>query len=99
MCEELKPCPFCGGEAIITRPLANVAEVWCKTCYTTTGMCHPEKRAIKRWNTRPEEDRLKDENEALIRHVAQLTARLKAMEEAYAELFKKNVPERIMVIK
>jgi hypothetical protein len=28
-------------------------------------MCYPEERAIKRWNTRPEEERLKAENERL----------------------------------
>lgn len=65
MSEDLKRCPFCGGEAKITRPLAEGAEVCCKTCRATTWMCYPEERAIKRWNTRPEEERLKAENERL----------------------------------
>ena len=72
MSEDLKRCPFCGGEAKITRPLAEGAEVCCKTCRATTWMCYPEERAIKRWNTRPEEDRLKAENERLKKALRQI---------------------------
>lgn len=106
MSEELKNCPFCGGKAkeqniiIVGRGLCKM--VFCENC----NIDFKTPTSIVQWNTRPEEERLKaenerlkDENEALIQHVAQLKARLKAMEEAYAEMFKKNVPEKIMVIK
>ena len=99
MSEELKRCPFCGGEATLCDYGKEWFYIVCGDCGVVTDHVSAEEIAVRIWNTRPVEDRLKAENEALIRHVKGLTARLKAMEEAYAELFKKNVPERIMVIK
>lgn len=103
MSETLKNCPFCGGNdiEILTYEeeyhTRNVAE--CMDCGARGVVSSSIDDAIETWNTRPEEDRLKAENEALFRHVTGLTAWLKAMEDAYEELFKKNVPEKIVVIK
>ena len=38
---ELKPCPFCGGEATVTiAPYAGVAFVECKQCSAMMGRYH-----------------------------------------------------------
>ena len=56
---ELKPCPFCGGEAHY-NPYLN--KVWCsnKECEGNSGSWK-----IAEWNTRPIEDALRAENERL----------------------------------
>ena len=52
---ELKPCPFCGGEAEIYRH-ALVSWVRCKECGVDTPAALPqdEQLAIDFWNTRAE---------------------------------------------
>lgn len=64
MTGELKPCPFCGGEAVIAQSDAGCWSVVCKRC--NTGIfrprCNPdewnayatEAEAIEAWNRRAE---------------------------------------------
>ena len=57
MSEELKPCPFCGGEAVICETNGlHGAYVFCKTCYSSTdgyqGINTRRKKAIEAWNRR-----------------------------------------------
>lgn len=59
MHSELKPCPFCGGEAsnvwipyIGGGGYGNVIE--CDDCWAKTGYYDTEAEAIKAWNTRAE---------------------------------------------
>ena len=99
MSEELKNCPFCESRAEHYSFNHRKHTVRCAFCLADCGEHNTPERAAFVWNTRPEEERLKAENEALFRHVTGLTAWLKAMEDAYEELFKKNVPEKIVVIK
>jgi Lar family restriction alleviation protein len=62
---ELKPCPFCGGEAgfvesrewdlnkkrkIVTA--SHRFRVHCRSCYCSTGECFYEEDAIEAWNMR-----------------------------------------------
>lgn len=52
---ELKPCPFCGGKAIIEHThLCNRkrTQVICQKCGATHGYCGTESAAIKKWNRR-----------------------------------------------
>lgn len=53
---ELKPCPFCGGEARITFisfPFGNRYHVCCSDCGATTGpLVASPKNAEKAWNRR-----------------------------------------------
>jgi Lar family restriction alleviation protein len=51
----LKPCPFCGGEAAY-RTALGVCWVTCIKCGTTTNATADEKTAIDRWNQRTEEE-------------------------------------------
>jgi len=54
---KLKPCPFCDGEAVITKR-GGIYHVWCKNsaCRLREGECYidptPKTKAIKAWNTR-----------------------------------------------
>ena len=54
---ELKPCPFCGGEAILGtwrdeyRRL-NPSAVHCSVCHVETRIYERKKEAIEAWNRR-----------------------------------------------
>ena len=50
--EELKPCPFCGGEAEILQRGAMSTSIRCKDCGCRTGECAYEDAAIFNWNRR-----------------------------------------------
>ena len=60
---ELKPCPFCGGEAILkhhaTRELfrkqLQYSYVQCCTCNIRTEIVHTDAEAIIKWNRRAED--------------------------------------------
>lgn len=59
MSEELKPCPFCGGEAEIVEVMDNPPETIAIQCKSGCGVsAHhkwmDESVLIKRWNTRAE---------------------------------------------
>lgn len=49
---ELKPCPFCGGEAELYS--GGIKYVLCKECLATSNDFKTEAEAIKAWNTRHE---------------------------------------------
>ena len=56
MMTNLKPCPFCGGEAVLTKILNNF---WMPQCRNNLCMAGDEpndydrkEQAIKAWNTR-----------------------------------------------
>lgn len=56
-CEELKPCPFCGGEAEMLNYSENEWLVHCRMC---DGMAErwrkTEKEAIEQWNRRANDE-------------------------------------------
>lgn len=51
MNDELKPCPFCGGEAML---FDAVGEMWacCKTCLASSRMHSDPIKAAAAWNSR-----------------------------------------------
>ena len=51
---ELKPCPFCGGEAELTGFEAPEYWVWCPNCKASTDAHTCKQPAIEAWNTRVE---------------------------------------------
>ena len=59
MIAELKPCPFCGGEASLYVDGLNGSFVMCRKCHASTddysGKAGDE-LAIKAWNARAHED-------------------------------------------
>lgn len=50
--EELKPCPFCGGEAKFTEPYKNIYVVSCPNCGVGSAIFSNPGEAIEAWNRR-----------------------------------------------
>jgi Lar family restriction alleviation protein len=58
---ELKPCPFCGGEAFYIKIMGNYEkphEIYCSKCDGAITEGRSEKQVVTNWNTRPIEDAL-----------------------------------------
>ena len=63
---ELKPCPFCGGEAQLVRDRIGLWRVGCKKCNCMTtyqfdfgeGEEASQKKAVNVWNTRKPMERV-----------------------------------------
>ena len=54
----LKPCPFCGGEAILVKDFSSFKDwtyVRCKECGAATSVSGNAYKAIELWNKRVEE--------------------------------------------
>ena len=55
MSEELKACPFCGGEAKTTSweiPFGRKYRVECKECFVTGDWEITEEKVVNAWNVR-----------------------------------------------
>lgn len=52
--QELKPCPFCGGRAVLSERF-QAAKIWCNDCEIHTNPYPGKLSAIAAWNKRPEE--------------------------------------------
>ncbi len=62
MPEKLKPCPFCGGEAIIKKDFDFRAFCENELCFTNGFRESPyQKVAIRKWNNRPAEKAAREE--------------------------------------
>lgn len=60
MKEELKPCPFCGGEAVLvdsgTDILIRCYCISCRNCRCNSDWLKTRKEAIGAWNRRANND-------------------------------------------
>lgn len=52
---ELKPCPFCGGEAHYVKCSDGEAWVRCKDCGTETAIFDSVEEAAEAWNRRADD--------------------------------------------
>ena len=70
---ELKPCPFCGGEAQLVRDRIGLWRVGCKKCNCMTtyqfdfgeGEEVSQKKAANVWNTRKPMERIVEQLEEM----------------------------------
>lgn len=62
--DELKPCPFCGGEARINADTEAIRDslgrLWafnavCDRCCATSGLTYTVDKAIEAWNRRSDD--------------------------------------------
>ena len=74
MTEELKPCPFCGGEAKCIE-FYGLYHVICCNCHIAGKDCSTRESAVSAWNTRPIEDEL-------VEKIGKLKAKKKRLREA-----------------
>lgn len=65
MSEELRSCPFCGGNKFMEQYYNDDVRIRCKKCGLTADYYTKLEYAINGWNTRPIEDALRAENERL----------------------------------
>lgn len=63
--DELKPCPFCGGEEIVIRPVHGYFPksahrtyyyIQCRNCFARSGDLWRKSKAIEAWNRRAGEE-------------------------------------------
>ena len=64
MTENLKRCPFCGGEAKCIE-FYGLYHVICCNCYIAGKDCSTRESAVSAWNNRPIEELKDDENKRL----------------------------------
>lgn len=64
MTENLKSCPFCGGEAKCIE-FYGLYHVICCNCHIAGKDCSTRESAVSAWNNRPIEDELEAENKRL----------------------------------
>ena len=76
MNDKLKPCPFCGGKAILSGSHTVADEtfelrfVFCESCCTETRLYSTKQKAIDAWNRRVQLTFTPDELDAIRRNVS-----------------------------
>ena len=68
MNDKLKPCPFCGGKAIIDGCDDTLWIVICKECNASIGYKETEQEAVEAWNTRKGETFTKAEADIVLKN-------------------------------
>lgn len=71
MNDELKPCPFCGGHAIIDGCDDTLWIVVCNACNASIGYKETKEEAIEAWNIRVEPTFMPDELDIIARYMRQ----------------------------
>lgn len=51
---ELKPCPFCGGDACLVWCKGHLHKVECEGCHATSAQYITPQEAVEAWNERAE---------------------------------------------
>lgn len=87
MGKELKPCPFCGGEA---KLMENAPEkfVRCLECEASVGLWGLAETAINEWNTRPFENQAETQKREIVSASMLIEAilKIKAREKEYEKI-------------
>lgn len=86
---ELKPCPFCGGNAeIIDDAMGTISRCRCCGAENGNGVYGAEghKLAVKDWNTRPIEDELRKDLRYYRNYCAALENEVKSLRDALDQI-------------
>lgn len=76
----LKPCPFCGGKAVLTHGREQYSwQVECLSCSTTSNeySCNEKDKAINAWNSRHNEVNIEYNNEEALKATSKLLEALR----------------------
>lgn len=80
---ELKPCPFCGGKAVMIGEDDGMYQVVCPDCAGTIDDFYGEKEvAAEKWNERKIEDAMNKEVERFKRYALSLEDEIKDLRKA-----------------
>lgn len=96
---DIMPCPLCGSDRTCSEPWSRqyvrfdgsdgTATFWrvsCEDCRCETGSYRTEAEAIRRWNTRPEQQQLKAGTfEDIAKEIAKALAEIMRKKEAEGE--------------
>ena len=75
MSDKLKPCPFCGGKAIVSGCDDTLWSVICKKCAASIDYNETKQEAIEEWNRRVQPMFTPDELDAIRRNVSDWRAK------------------------
>lgn len=81
MSDKLKPCPFCGGRAMLSGCENWQWTVICNECDSLIGYNETEQEAIDAWNWRIEPNFTPDELDAIRRMFAERYPRARKLSE------------------
>jgi Lar family restriction alleviation protein len=84
--QELHPCPFCGNSDIKMVVEGNIYFHYCDDCGTEVTESYDEESAIRWWNTRPVEDKLRK----------QLTIALSTLKKIRGDVYPNGIPTAIL---
>ena len=80
---KLKPCPFCGSEAVMLGEDDGMYQVICPECNGTIDDFYNEKEvAAEKWNSRPIEDDLNEQIGRFKKYAAALEKEVKNLRAA-----------------
>lgn len=80
---ELKPCPFCGGKAVMLGEEDGMYQVVCPNCDGTIDYFYDEKElAAEKWNARTIEDDLNEQIGRFKKYTEALESEIKELREA-----------------
>ena len=88
---ELKPCPFCGGKAVMIGEDDGMYQVVCPDCAGTIDDFYNEKEvAAEKWNERKIEDAMNKEVERFKRYALSLEDEIKSLRKSLKEAGDEN---------
>lgn len=100
---QLKPCPFCGGKAILDEDLDCFYSGWksvhCKNCHAKTDADKDERIAIQNWNNRADDVVSKSAYDRLMWEYETALEQLRVIRLSFAEEPVDDVKQQFLVVR